>query len=286
VHVSDRDLSILVTMMNVRTRKRCSPVRAIVLLVFFALCLRGCALVACRRSDTVTVVERERASRRLNPDGFVMRDGRYRFESAGLVCDRTGIDVSDHQDAIDWDAVARDGISFAMIRVGWRGTTEGGLHADEDFYANLNGARAAGIACGAYFFSQATSVEEAQAEAEFVLDLLGGCYLEYPVAFDYEVEHGTRVDGVSSATIAAAAETFCTTLDNAGYGPMLYGNTYDLARYGAETCQKWAVWCAEYDGSPSFDGIPVLWQYTNTGVVAGINSHVDLNLDLSGAAEL
>lgn len=274
--------------MRIRTHKRHPFFCAIVLLALFALCLRGCALMDSRDNDSETEpqTEQESESRRLNADGFVMRDGRYRFESAGIVCDRTGIDVSDHQEGIDWGAVAADGISFAMIRVGWRGTTEGGLHVDERFYENLYGAHAAGIACGAYFFSQATSLEEAQEEAAFVLSLLEGCYLEYPVAFDCEVEPGTRMDGVSAETIAASAETFCSAMSAAGFEPMLYGNTFDLTRYGQEACSRWAVWCAEYDGDPSFEGVPALWQYTNEGRVPGINFPVDLSLDLRAAAGL
>lgn len=273
--------------MLIRTRRRRSPIPIILLSLLLVLSIGGCQLVACRGFGTRedAAVEQQQ-SRRLNPDGFVMHNGRYYFETPGLVCDRTGVDVSDHQETIDWNAVASDGISFAMIRVGWRGTTEGRLHMDERFYENLNGAHAAGIACGAYFFSQATSVQEAQEEAAFALDLLQGCSLEYPVAFDYEVEPGTRVENISSETIAEAAEAFCSAISAAGFEPMLYGNTFDLARYGREACQRRAVWCAEYDGDPSFEGVPALWQYTDAGAVAGINFPADLNLDLRDAANL
>ena len=58
-----------------------------------------------------------------------------------------GIDVSKYQGDIDWQSVRESGVEFAFIKA-----TEGGNHADEKFAQNWNGARAAGIARGAYHF--------------------------------------------------------------------------------------------------------------------------------------
>jgi len=269
---------------HVHTSRR-HPIRVIIILLLLGLlCLRGCLLARYDggEGDAARSAGYEEGPR-LDPSGFTLQDGRYRYEAGGVVWDRTGIDVSDHQDAIDWATVASDGISFAMLRVGWRGNTEGGLYVDERFYENLSEAHAAGIACGAYFYSQATSLEEVQEEAAFVCDLLQGCTLEYPVAFDFEAEPGTRVTYVDRGTIEEMAGTFCEAIAAAGFTPMLYGNTYDLARYGQHAYDGPAIWCAEYDGDPSFDGVTSIWQYSNAGVVAGIESEVDLNLDLYGA---
>ncbi|MBQ1755639.1 MAG: hypothetical protein IIZ96_02775, partial [Oscillospiraceae bacterium] len=86
-----------------------------------------------------------------------------------------GIDVSSHQREIDWEAVYQDGIRFAILQIGFRGYHESGsLNVDSRFEENYENARAAGIAVGVYFYSQATSREEAKAEADFVLDTLGG----------------------------------------------------------------------------------------------------------------
>ena len=85
-----------------------------------------------------------------------------------------GIDVSDHQKEIDWQQVADAGFEFAMIRIGYRGYTSGGLYEDAQAKTNLREARAAGLKVGAYFFSQATTISEAAMEAAYCLDILDG----------------------------------------------------------------------------------------------------------------
>lgn len=194
---------------------------------------------------------------------------------------RTGIDVSSHQGEIDWAAVAGDGIDFAMLRVGNRGYTQGGLNADGRFEANLTGARENGLKVGAYFFSQAVSVEEALEEAEFVLSVLDGRELELPVVFDWEqiVEEEARTDGADSATVTACAIAFCRRLEEAGYQSAFYCNgmlgylQYDLAQL-----QHLDAWYAEYSAWPSFAYAFALWQYSKTGSVDGVAGNVDLNL--------
>ena len=95
----------------------------------------------------------------------------FREEDGFLACDGVdavvGIDVSHHQQQIDWQQVADAGVKFAMIRLGRRGLTTGELAADDLAAANLAGAREAGLKIGAYFYSQAISPQEAAEEAAF-----------------------------------------------------------------------------------------------------------------------
>lgn len=241
------------------------------------LSLAGCSMLA------MDEISRRGGKPYYDQRSFVLVDGRYSYESDGIVANKTGVDVADHQGPINWDAVAADGIDFAMIRVGYRGTTEGGLYTDECFEENLLGAREAGIECGVYFFSQATSAEEAKEEAAFVLDLISGHPLEYPVALDYEIAPNTRIARVDRQTASQVADAFCAAIRLGGYTPMLYGNTYDLAAFDEKTIDDCLIWCAEYDEGPSFASKTDMWQYTEAGVVSGIGTLVDLNLDLSDA---
>ena len=196
----------------------------------------------------------------------------------------TGVDVSAHQGEIDWTAVAADGVDFAMIRLGYRGYTEGGLYLDDYFLQNLQGAMAAGLEVGVYFFSQAISEEEALEEAAFVLEALEEHSLGCPVAFDWEFispGRGARTDGMDGDTLTRCALAFCGRLEEAGCLPMVYYNkglgylTYDLSRL-----TDYPVWLAEYDTVPDFFYRFDLWQYTNKGTVAGISGDVDLDLAL------
>lgn len=74
---------------------------------------------------------------------------------------------------IDWKKVARSGIDFAIIRLGYRGYGSGKLVEDEYAQKNLAGATEAGLPIGAYFFSQALSMDEADQEIEYMLGILG-----------------------------------------------------------------------------------------------------------------
>ena len=213
--------------------------------------------------------------------------GHWTYSVDGEVVSRLGIDVSEAQGWIDWDAVSGDGIEFAIIRLGYRGSTEGDLYLDEYFYDNFEGAQRAGIDRGVYFFSQAVTPEEAVEEAEFVLAQLDGAKLQYPIAFDSEeidLGSGARTAGLSRDEMTAIAEAFCNRIEQAGYSAMVYGNVHDLARYNRPSMEKRALWWAEYNvPSPTARIDFVIWQYSNTGDIDGISTAVDMNLDLSAA---
>ena len=92
-----------------------------------------------------------------------------------------GIDVSKWNKEIDWEAVKAAGVDFAIIRCGYRGSVTGTLVEDPYFYQNVQGARAAGVKVGLYFFTQAVNAVEAVEEASMVLCLNNGLPLDYPI---------------------------------------------------------------------------------------------------------
>ena len=106
----------------------------------------------------------------------------FEYEGDYLACTAgsalLGVDVSSHQGAIDWEQVRDAGMEFAIIRLGYRGYTSGGVYEDEYALANLAGAKAAGLKVGVYFYSQALDEGEALREAQFCIDLLDGMTLE------------------------------------------------------------------------------------------------------------
>lgn len=201
----------------------------------------------------------------------------------------TGIDVSSHQGDIDWAAVAGDGISFAMLRIGNRGYSQGGLQADTSFETNLTGARENGLLVGCYFFSQAVSVEEAQEEADFVLSVLNGRAMDLPVVFDWEHIEGVeeaRSNQVDTETVTACAVAFCDRIAQAGYQTAFYCNgMLGYLHYDLSQLERYDAWYAEYASWPSFAYAFNLWQYSNTGTVAGIAGNVDLDLWFPPQAE-
>lgn len=215
-----------------------------------------------------------------DPDQFAL-DGEFMTYGDGEVFYEVGVDVSEHKLEIDWQAVADSGVDFAILRVGGRFMQSGGLYEDQYFRQNLEGAQAAGLKVGVYFFSQALNAQEGLEEAEFVLELLDGAQLDYPVICDWEYLGGStaRTYGVEPADITAGIDAFCARVEQAGYEGMLYFNAYcgyikmdlrDLTDYG--------FWYAQYSSSPSFRYDFQMWQYTSSGRVPGINGDVDMNI--------
>ena len=192
-----------------------------------------------------------------------------------------GVDVSSYQGDIDWQQVYDSGVRFAIVRAGGMYYGNGELYADENFIKNIEGAKAAGLRVGAYFFSQAITADEAKAEAKFVLDLLDGRGLDLPVFFDWERISGddARTDGLDNETLTDCAVAFCETIKAAGYEPgvYIYNDTgyygYDLARL-----EDYKSWCVGIGSYPYFYYYHDMWQYSFTGRVPGINADCDLNM--------
>lgn len=199
---------------------------------------------------------------------------------------RLGIDVSSHQGEIDWQQVADAGVTFAIIRLGFRGYGENGtIVLDTAFHENMEGAKAAGIDVGVYFFSQATSVWETLEEAYFVLEHLDGYTLELPVVFDWEFidnSGSARTNSVPGISITLYNQVFNEQMEKAGYDAMVYFNQ-NLAYLHLELdlLADHPFWLASYRNNPTFHYGFDIWQYSDKGTIDGINGYVDLNLMLN-----
>ncbi len=215
-----------------------------------------------------------------NPIGL----GDFAMEGDYLTCLTTpsvlGIDVSVWQSEIDWQQVKAAGVEFAMIRVAWRGSEVGVLEEDEYAQANYAGATAAGIKVGAYFFSQAISVEEAEEEADYLLELIKDWNVEMPVVYDWEfISEDSRTGKVDPRTLTDCTKAFCDKIAKAGYQPMVYFNaSHSLHNVYIRELTDYPFWLARYDTVLDYPYKVDMWQYTETGKVPGINGNVDINL--------
>ena len=223
-------------------------------------------------------------------DSFSLNEDGRMVYADDAVSYTTGIDVSSHQGEIDWDAVKADGIDFAMIRIGFRGYgASGNLCEDDRGRENIENAADAGLSVGVYFYSQATTPEEAAEEADFVLEILKDHDIEYPVVFDWENEPDVamRTDGMTGDEITDCAVAFCEKIKNAGYIPAVYFNLTDAyVRYDLSRIKDYPFWYAQHEGeSPLFYYQYTIWQYSDTGSVDGIDGNVDLNIAFSDFSE-
>ncbi len=196
---------------------------------------------------------------------------------------RWGVDVSNHQGAIDWAALKKQGIDFAYLRIGLRGYGEAGtLYPDRSFDSYYEGARAAGIDVGAYFFSQATTVREAADEALYALRLLRGRTLDLPLYYDWEpvLQEDSRTLDNSQLQLTAQARTFCGILRRAGYDAGVYMNRQQgYYRYSLPCLTDCKLWIADPGGYPDFYYRFDVWQYAHEARLDGMNEIVDLNLE-------
>lgn len=184
-----------------------------------------------------------------------------------------GIDVSQWQGNIDWQAVKDSGVDFAIIRAGY-----GKLVSQKDptFDYNVQNAQRVGLNCGTYWYSYALTVEDAQAEAEACYEIIKNYDFNYPVYFDIEDPSQSHL---SAAQISAIIETFCTTLQEKGCYVGIYSYANFLTTHVFETVlKKYDVWVAHFDVmQPDFNGEYGMWQYSSTGSVNGINGNVDMD---------
>ena len=210
----------------------------------------------------------------------------FEYEGNYLTCtageSRLGVDVSSHQGVIDWQAVAAEGVEFAMIRIGFRGYLEGEINTDSMARANIEGAKAAGLDVGVYFFSQAVTRQEAAREAAWCVTFLEDMELDMPLVYDWEhveSDKARTADLADRELLTACARSFCDVVTAAGYQPMVYFNVYQARDlYDLTALQDYGFWVAQYLDGLDFPHAVDLWQYTDSGEVNGIQGRVDLDL--------
>lgn len=206
-----------------------------------------------------------------------------------------GIDVARYQGTIDWTQVAASGIDFAMVRVGYRADTSREIVADSNAQYNMQEAQRNGIKVGAYFFSTATTTEEAKAEADWVADYISRYQITYPVAYDCEGfdQAGSAQYNLTNSERTDIAIAFLQEIYNKGYTPMFYASMGELsgnAKWDTTRIEStYRIWVSQYPSAPypetpksSYNGTHAMWQYTNRGNVAGIGRPVDVNVAYFG----
>ena len=181
--------------------------------------------------------------------------------------------------SIDWNAVKNSGVSYVIIRCGYRGSSTGALIEDPKFKSNIQGAKAAGLKVGVYFFSQAVNEVEAVEEASMALSLVKGYGLNYPIFLDVE-SSGGRGDGIGTDTRTAVCKAFCQTVQNSGYSAGIYANKTWFSSYiNTSSLTGYKIWLAQYASAPSYTATRYdMWQYSSKGKVSGISGNVDMNI--------
>ena len=215
----------------------------------------------------------------------IIQGAKYTFASDGSLVTGTsvmGLDVSKWNGSIDWNAVKNSGVSYVIIRCGYRGSSQGALIEDSTYRTNIKGAIDAGLNVGVYFFTQAVDEVEAVEEASMVLELVSGYRISYPIFLDVEASGG-RADSIDKATRTAVCKAFCETIQGAGYTAGIYANkTWLTEKIDTGTLGGYKIWLAQYAATPTYTGRYDIWQYSESGRVSGISGNVDLNTSYLG----
>lgn len=218
-------------------------------------------------------------------------DGKlYYFDANGVKQDNVtfGIDVSKYQSGLDWNKIKKSGVSFVIIRIGYRGYgAAGNLVKDPMFEEHFTNARNAGLKVGVYFFTQAVNEAEAQEEAEGCNWALNGRMLDYPIFYDTEASTapgGTgRADGLGAEDRTKCAIAFCERVKELGYTPGVYASTtWYRKRVDYNTLRsRYTIWNAHYGVSSSPIGCD-LWQGTEKARINGYSGELDANISYIG----
>lgn len=206
-----------------------------------------------------------------------------------------GIDVARYQGTIEWDEVARYGVDFAMIRVGYRSIREGEIQPDSNGRYNLQEGAKAGVSLGAYFFSTAISEEEAIEEAKWVVEQIQSYPITYPVVYDCEEFRNpeSRQYGMTKEERTDVALAFLKTIEKSGYEGMFYASKNEMEMESqwevSRIASRYKIWVAQYPvpsypetASSSYSGEHAMWQYSREGSIPGIDQPVDLNVAYFG----
>lgn len=185
------------------------------------------------------------------------------------------IDVSKWQGAVNWASVKNAGISHAMIRAGYGNSPR---QTDPQFKRNAANCELHGINWGVYWYSYATSPEQARQEARCCLQVIQGLKPTMPVAYDIEYEPG--ILALDNATRTAMVKAFLEEVEAAGYYGILYASAnFIQTKLNWRELTQYDVWAAQY-GSKCTSPLPFgIWQYSSQNAlgIPGFGKSLDCN---------
>jgi len=190
-----------------------------------------------------------------------------------------GIDVSTWQGIIDWKKVEQDGIKFAILRA-----TYGSYNVDSQFIRNIENIKNTSLGVGAYHYSYAKSVNDAKNEAENFLKTIKNYEFNYPLVFD--IEDSSQVS-LGKSVLTEIANTFCSTVQDAGYYACIYTNLNWINNYlDMKKLDCFDTWLAQWSLNPTYKGNFGMWQYSSSGKINGINGNVDMDISYKNYPEI
>lgn len=218
------------------------------------------------------VIERPKTGSSSGTTSYISLDDikKNKAENAEIV-----IDVSKWQENINWKKVKEAGINYAMLRLGTQKAVDKESVVDAYFEQNIKNAQANGIKVGVYYYSYANDIEDAEEQAEWVIEKLKDYDLDLPVAFDWECFKYFNDFNISIHDLNEIGRTFLDKVKNAGYDTVNYGSKNYLEALW--DIKEHKTWLAHYTSNTDYSKDYIMWQFTSSGRIPGINGNVDVN---------
>ena len=181
-----------------------------------------------------------------------------------------GIDVSNWQGYINYAEVKNSGIDIVYIKA-----SQGSNYVDPYFKINYRNAKSNGLKVGLYHFLTARSVEEARQEADYFASVIASTSPDCKLAMDFENFGDLTAEEINEISIAFLE----AVKEKTNKEVIIYSDQSNaLNIFSNELATEYPLWVAEYGvenpGRTNWNE----WQgfqYTDLGVVAGINGYVD-----------
>ena len=212
---------------------------------------------------------------------LVLQSNLMKYYVDGKKTSYVGADISKYQAYIDFGKLKKAGIDFVIIRVGARGYGTGQVMLDDYFLDNIKRASDADLEIGVYFYSQAISKEEAEQEADMVLEYVKDYNITYPIAFvmDDVTNDSARIDILSKEDKTKIAKAFLGKVKKAGYIPLLYGDKeWLIKQLDLSKLTDYDVWLSQPGDLPDYPYKFSMWQYSTSATVEGISGDCNLNI--------
>ena len=186
-----------------------------------------------------------------------------------------GIDVSEFQGSIDWAKVKKDGVEFAILKLGNIYDAQSN-YKDSKFDTNYKEAKKRSIKIGAYIYNYCNTVNTLKEGLEWAIGKLAGKKLDLPLYLDMEDKD---IQGESKASLTEQCNEFAKYVESKGYQAGVYANVNWLKNElnPSDFDKDISVWVAQYYKECQYTGKYDIWQYASDGSVSGISGNCDMN---------
>lgn len=189
-----------------------------------------------------------------------------------------GIDVSKWQGNVDFKKVKDAGIEFVIMRIGSQRDINGNIEIDSRFKEYFKAVKEAKLKFSVYVYNTSTSVSDGENLAKWVVNMLDGEKLDYPIAYDWENWNNFNKYNISLHTLSESYLAFERTLKDYGYDSMLYSSKYYLENVWMNY-ENSNIWLAHYTDKTDYKGKYMLWQMTSLATIDGITENtVDIDI--------